>query len=53
MATGAVPALDQQPDDKKESPETSDAKPLTLRDRIIRKISEIFDHNERLGITRP
>ncbi len=53
MATGAAPALNQQPDDKKGSPETSDAKPLTLKDRIIRKLNEIFDHNERLGVTRP
>jgi hypothetical protein len=52
MATGAAPALDPKPNSETETPATSE-KPLTLKDRIFRKLSQIFEHNERLGVTRP
>jgi len=53
MATGAAPALEPLPDDKTELQEASNTQPITLKERIIRKLSEIFEHNERLGVTRP
>jgi len=52
MATGAKPALEPLRDNKTEAQMPSDAKPATLKDRIIRKLIEIFQHNERLGVTR-
>ncbi|HYW37544.1 MAG TPA: hypothetical protein VE957_05485 [Terriglobales bacterium] len=51
MATGTVPALDPKIAGKKETPEGPHVK-LTLKERIIRKLSEIFEYNEQLGITR-
>lgn len=53
MATGAKPALDPLVNSKTEDLEASAAKPATLKDRIIRKLTEIFERNERLGVTRP
>jgi hypothetical protein len=52
MAAGAKPALDPMIDDKAETPKATGAKSATLAERIIRKLSEIFEHNERLGPTR-
>jgi len=52
MATGAKPALKPLRDNKTEAEVPSDAKPATLKDRIIRKLTEIFKHNESLGVTR-
>jgi hypothetical protein len=51
MAAGTQPALDKT---LKDQPETHvpDPKPLTLKDRILRKLTQIFEHNERLGVTR-
>jgi hypothetical protein len=51
MATGAKPALDPnvgQTEDAKEP----EVKPTTLKGRIMQKLLEIFEHNERLGVTR-
>lgn len=53
MATGAAPALGQKPNDKAETHESAEAKPLTIKDRILQKLEWIFEHNERLGVTRP
>jgi hypothetical protein len=52
MATGAKPALDPMVDDKAQAVTASDAKPATLKERIFRKLTEIFEYNERLGSTR-
>jgi hypothetical protein len=52
MAAGAKAALEPASDNKAEAQPASDAKPRTLIQRIIRKLTEIFEHNERLGITR-
>jgi hypothetical protein len=52
MAAGAKPALDPMIDDKAETPKATGAKSATLAERIIRKLTEIFEHNERLGPTR-
>jgi len=52
MATGAKPALKPLRDNKTEAQVPSDAKPATLKDRIIRKLTEVFEHNESLGVTR-
>jgi hypothetical protein len=52
MAAGAKPALDSTIDDKPEARKECDATPVTLKERIIRKLTEIFEHNERLGVTR-
>jgi hypothetical protein len=52
MAAGAKPALDSIAENKKDTQIASEAKPLTLKDRIVRKLTEIFEHNERLGSTR-
>lgn len=52
MAAGAKPALESMVDAKPETPQASDPKPLTMKERIIRKLSEIFQHNEDLGVTR-
>jgi hypothetical protein len=51
MATGAKPALDPNIA-KTEADKESEAKPKSLKDRIIKKLTEIFEHNERLGVTR-
>ena len=52
MATGAKPALKPLCDNKTEAQVPSDGKPATLKERIIRKLTEIFKHNESLGVTR-
>jgi hypothetical protein len=52
MAAGAKPALDPMVDDKAKAQTASDAKPATLKERILRKLTEIFEYNERLGSTR-
>lgn len=51
MAAGSAPALDAKIASKKETPEEPHLK-FTLKERIIRKLSEIFEYNEELGITR-
>jgi hypothetical protein len=50
-AAGAQPAFDTTVENKTET-QVYDPKPLTLKDRIVRKLTEIFEHNERLGVTR-
>jgi hypothetical protein len=52
MSAGAKPALDSLNENKKEAAATTDVKPLTLKDRILHVLSQIFEHNERLGSTR-
>jgi hypothetical protein len=52
MATGAKPVLDPSVEGQAETPNPADAKPLTLMGRIVRKLTEIFEYNERLGSTR-
>jgi hypothetical protein len=52
MAAGAKPALDPIVDDKGKAHTSSDVKPATLKERILRKLTEIFEYNERLGSTR-
>jgi hypothetical protein len=56
MAAGAKPALDALADGtneaKNEAVQPTEAKPVTLKDRIIHKLTEIFEYNERLGSTR-
>jgi hypothetical protein len=54
MSAGAKPALDPNvaKDAAATAPEASEAKPMSLKDRIIQKLTEIFEHNEKLGVTR-
>jgi len=52
MATGAAPALDPKMENKTEAQQKSETKPLTLKDRILHKLAEIFQLNEDLGVTR-
>lgn len=52
MAAGPKLALAPIIHEKTEVQKASDAKPLTLMDRIILRLTEIFEHNERLGTTR-
>ena len=52
MAAGAKPALESTVDPTSEAVQAPVAPPVTLKERIIRKLTEIFEHNERLGITR-
>jgi hypothetical protein len=51
MAAGTQPALDKTLENKTET-NVPDPQPLTLKDRIIRKLFKIFEYNERLGPTR-
>jgi hypothetical protein len=51
MAAGTQPALDKSVENKPET-DTSDPKPLSFKDRVLRKLTEIFEYNERLGPTR-
>jgi hypothetical protein len=51
MAAGAKPALESMAENKTNA-QSPKPKPLTLRDRIIKKLTEIFEHNESLGSTR-
>jgi hypothetical protein len=53
MATGAAPALDPNQENKPEAQGEAQAKPATLMERIASKLLKIFEHNERLGVTRP
>lgn len=53
MAAGAKPALDPTLNTKTEAPQAPEVKPETLKERIIRKLTQIFEYNERLGVTRP
>jgi hypothetical protein len=52
MAAGAKPALDPTVDQKTETSQASEPKLATLKDRIAKKLMEIFEHNETLGSTR-
>jgi hypothetical protein len=52
MAAGAKPALDPALDKKDEASKALDTKPASLKERIIQKLTEIFEHNEKLGPTR-
>ncbi len=52
MATGAKPALDPNVKTQAEGAERSDTKPTTFVQKIIHQLTKIFEHNERLGVTR-
>ncbi len=52
MATGAKPALDPLVNTENTNPQPPAAKPTTFKERIIAKLTGIFEHNERLGVTR-
>jgi hypothetical protein len=52
MAAGAKPALESTTNNQTEAPQSPNPKPLTFMDRIARKLTEIFEYNERLGSTR-
>jgi len=50
MAAGAAPAPEKQIETKTETAETSQPQPTTLRQRIERRLSEIFQgRDEYLG----
>ncbi|MGA8490372.1 MAG: hypothetical protein WB711_08120 [Terriglobales bacterium] len=50
MATGAVTAREPQVEAKTEATETTEAKPLTLKQRFIHLLHEIFQgREEHLG----
>lgn len=51
MSAGAKPALDPNVA-KDAAAKAPEAKPSSLKDRIIQKLNEIFEHNENLGVTR-
>jgi hypothetical protein len=51
MAAGTQPALDKTLENQPEA-QAPEPKPLTLKGRILRKLAEIFEYNERLGVTR-
>jgi hypothetical protein len=53
MATGAAPALDPNQENKPATQVEAQAKRATLMERIANKLLRIFEHNERLGVTRP
>jgi hypothetical protein len=53
MATGAAPALDPKQENKPEAQADTHAKPVGVIERIFNKLNKIFEHNERLGTTRP
>ena len=52
MATGAKPALDPLVNTENANLQPPAAKPPTFKERIIGKLTKIFEHNERLGVTR-
>jgi hypothetical protein len=50
MATGAAPAPEPRAETKTETTETSEAQPVTLRQRIVRVLHDIFQgREEHLG----
>jgi hypothetical protein len=50
MAAGAAPAPEKKIEATNETAETSQSQPTSLRQRIERKLTEIFQgHNEYLG----
>ncbi|MGA2413339.1 MAG: hypothetical protein ABSF59_02770 [Candidatus Sulfotelmatobacter sp.] len=46
MATGAAPALDPKVEAKNETSEVAQAQPLTLKQRIVHLLQEIFAGRE-------
>lgn len=52
MATGAAPALEPRNSAQKESEPTPPPKPKSFMERLVRKLTEIFEHNEENGVTR-
>jgi len=54
MATGAAPApaLDSKKPEDAATDQTPESKPATLKERILHKLTQIFEHNENLGSTR-
>jgi hypothetical protein len=46
MAAGAAPAPEKQIETKTETAETSQLQPISLRQRIERKLTEIFQGRE-------
>ena len=51
MATGTAPALDPKIAGEKQTPEAPQVE-LTVKERILRAFSRIFQYNEELGVTR-
>jgi len=45
MATAVQPALEPQGEEKAKSESNNEVKPLSRRERILRKLHQIFDHN--------
>jgi hypothetical protein len=52
MAAGAKPALDPNVTDQASSTEASAQKPVTILEKIVHRLTQIFEYNERLGPTR-
>jgi hypothetical protein len=46
MATGVVTAREPKVDAKTETPEASEAQPLTLKQRVVRVLHEVFHGRE-------
>jgi hypothetical protein len=52
MATGAAPALEPKNSAQKENGQALPPKPKSFMERLAQKLSEIFEHNEKSGVTR-
>jgi len=52
MSTGAAPALEPRNSAQKESQPTLPTKPKSFMERLVQKLTEIFEHNEKNGVTR-
>jgi hypothetical protein len=52
MATGAAPALEPKNSAQEESEKTLPPKPKSFMERLVQKLTEIFEHNEENGVTR-
>lgn len=53
MATGATPAFESKVDDQNDETgalEARNAEPVTLGERIIARLSKIFEHGEHCGM---
>jgi hypothetical protein len=50
MAAGAAPAPQKKPEIKNETAETSQSQPMTLKQRIVQRLHQIFEgRDEYLG----
>ena len=45
MATGVQPAFEPQMEEKTKPESNNEVKPLSRRERILRKLHQIFEHN--------